>query len=69
MAFSHALFSCPELFRSFFGLGTAIPTLVLFSLLSGTTQHLIDDINESKTRMLNLLLENRDKLSVADIQG
>jgi biopolymer transport protein ExbB len=25
-----------------FGLGTAIPTLVLFSLLSGTTQHLID---------------------------
>jgi biopolymer transport protein ExbB/TolQ len=52
-----------------FGLGTAIPTLVLFSLLSGTTQHLIDDINESRTRMLNLLLENREKLCVADVQG
>jgi biopolymer transport protein ExbB/TolQ len=50
-------------------LGTAIPTLVLFSLLSGTTQHLIDDINESRTRMLNLLLENREKLCVADVQG
>ena len=52
-----------------FGLGTAIPTLVLFSLLSGTTQHLIDDINESTVRMLNLILANKDKLNTADVRG
>jgi len=52
-----------------FGLGTAIPTLVIFSVLSGTTQHIIDDINESSVRMLNLILANRDKLNTADVQG
>jgi len=52
-----------------FGLSTAIPALVIFSLLSGTTQHLIDDINESSVRMLNLILANRDKLNTADVQG
>jgi biopolymer transport protein ExbB/TolQ len=46
-----------------FGLGTAIPTLVLFSLLSGTTQRLIDDINESRTRVLGLILANRSKFT------
>jgi len=52
-----------------FGLGTAIPSLVLFSVLSGSTQHLIDDINESSVRMLNLILANRDKLNTADVRG
>jgi len=52
-----------------FGLGTAIPTLVIFAVLSGTTQHIIDDINESSVRMLNLILANRDKLNTADVQG
>jgi biopolymer transport protein ExbB len=52
-----------------FGLGTAIPALVLFSLLSGTTQHIIDDINESTVRMLNLILANKDKLNTADVRG
>lgn len=52
-----------------FGLSTAIPTLVIFSILSGTTQHIIDDINESSVRMLNLILANRDKLNTADVQG
>ncbi|RME30316.1 MAG: MotA/TolQ/ExbB proton channel family protein [Deltaproteobacteria bacterium] len=52
-----------------FGLSTAIPSLVIFSLLSGTTQHLIDDINEASVRMLNLILANRDKLNTADVQG
>jgi biopolymer transport protein ExbB len=52
-----------------FGLGTAIPSLVIFSLLSGTTQHIIDDINESTVRMLNLILANRDKLNTADVRG
>lgn len=52
-----------------FGLLTAIAGLVLFSILSGATQHLIDDINESSVRMLNLILANREKLNTADIQG
>ncbi len=52
-----------------FGLLTAIAGLVLFSILSGATQHLIDDINESSVRMLNLILANRDKLNPSDIQG
>ncbi len=52
-----------------FGLGTAIPALIIFSILSGTTQHLIDDINESTVRMLNLILANREKLNTSDVQG
>lgn len=52
-----------------FGLGTAIPGLVLFSILSGTTQNIVDDINESSVRMLNLILANRDKLNTADVRG
>jgi biopolymer transport protein ExbB/TolQ len=52
-----------------FGLGTAIIGLVMFSVLSGTTQNLVDDINESTVRMLNLVLANRDKLSTADVRA
>jgi|DewCreStandDraft_4_1066084.scaffolds.fasta_scaffold00272_42 biopolymer transport protein ExbB/TolQ len=52
-----------------FGLGSAILGLVLFSVLSGTTQHLLDDINESTVRMLNLILANKDKLNTADVRG
>jgi biopolymer transport protein ExbB len=52
-----------------FGLGTAISGLVLFSLLSGTTQNLVDDINESTVRMLNLILANRDKLNTSDVRA
>ena len=52
-----------------FGLGTAIPGLLLFSILSGTTQNIVDDINESTVRMLNLILANRDKLNTADVRG
>jgi len=52
-----------------FGLGTAIPGLLIFSILSGTTQNIVDDINESTVRMLNLILANRDKLNTADVRG
>lgn len=52
-----------------FGLGTAITGLVLFSVLSGTTQNLVDDINESTVRMLNLILANRDKLNTSDVRA
>jgi len=46
-----------------FGLLTAIPSLVFFAILQGKTQTIIDDINESTVRVLNLILENRDKLA------
>ena len=52
-----------------FGLGTAISGLLLFSILSGATQNIVDDINESTVRMLNLILANRDKLNTADVRG
>jgi biopolymer transport protein ExbB/TolQ len=46
-----------------FGLGTAIVGLIAFSLLSGRTQNIVDDINESSVRLLNLILANKDKLN------
>ena len=48
-----------------FGLGTAIPALIAFSLLSGRTQHMIDDINETTVSVLNLVIANKDKLQGA----
>lgn len=45
-----------------FGLGTAIPALLAFSLLNGRTQHLIEDINETTVGVLNLVIANKDKL-------
>ncbi|MDR0964942.1 MAG: MotA/TolQ/ExbB proton channel family protein, partial [Myxococcales bacterium] len=45
-----------------FGLGTAIPALIAFSLLNGRTQHMIDDINETTVGVLNLVIANKDKL-------
>ncbi len=45
-----------------FGLGTAIPALVSFSVLNGRTQHMIDDINETAVGVLNLVIANKDKL-------
>ena len=47
-----------------FGLITAIPALVSFSIINGKTQHLIDDINETAVSVLNLVVANRDKLKV-----
>jgi biopolymer transport protein ExbB/TolQ len=43
-----------------FGLITAIPALVAYSVLQGRTQHLLDDINESSVSVLNLIIANRD---------
>lgn len=45
-----------------FGLGTAIPSLISFSILSGRTQKMIDDINEATVSVLNLVVANKDKL-------
>lgn len=44
-----------------FGLVTAIPALVAFSVLMGRTQHLINDINETSVSVLNLVVANREK--------
>jgi len=47
-----------------FGLVVAIPSLIAFSLLQGRTQKLVDDINETSVTVLNLIVTNRDKLSL-----
>ncbi|MEL7369797.1 MAG: MotA/TolQ/ExbB proton channel family protein [Myxococcota bacterium] len=50
-----------------FGLITAIPGLLFFSILQGKTQNLIDDINESSVSVLNLVVTNRDKLDLSTL--
>jgi len=56
-----------------FGLLTAIPALVAYSVLQGRSQLMLDDINESSVAVLNLIIANRDKMkmpaSVSDEQG
>jgi biopolymer transport protein ExbB/TolQ len=51
-----------------YGLITAIPPLVIYSLLQGRTQALQDDINASVASAINMVLRNKDKLNVADIK-
>ena len=50
-----------------FGLLTAIPALIAFSILNGRTQHLINDINETSVSVLNLIVTNRDKFRNANV--
>jgi biopolymer transport protein ExbB/TolQ len=50
-----------------FGLLTAIPALVAFSVLMGRTQALINDINETSVSVLNLIVTNRDKFKNATV--
>jgi biopolymer transport protein ExbB len=45
-----------------FGLIVAIPSLVSFSILSGRTQHMVDEVNETAVSVMNLIVNNRDKL-------
>lgn len=49
-----------------FGLIVAIPSLVMFSVLMGRTQHLLDDINETSVGVLNLIIANKDRLKMPD---
>ncbi|WP_338863209.1 MotA/TolQ/ExbB proton channel family protein [Myxococcus stipitatus] len=44
-----------------FGLVTAIPCLIAFSVLMGRTQSLVNDINETSVSVLNLIVANKDK--------
>src|SRR4051794_29750197 len=50
-----------------FGLVTAIPALIAFSILMGRTQSLINDINETSVSVLNLIVTNRDKFKNMNI--
>jgi biopolymer transport protein ExbB/TolQ len=50
-----------------FGLLTAIPGLLFFSILQGKTQHLLDDINEASVSVVNLVVTNRDKLDLSTL--
>ena len=50
-----------------FGLITAVPAIVAFSILMGRTQHLINDMNEASVSVLNLIVANREKFKNATI--
>ncbi len=52
-----------------FGLLTAIPALVAFSVLMGRTQGLINDINETSVSVLNLIVSNKDKFKNATVRA
>jgi len=45
-----------------FGLATAIPALVAFSVLQGRTQQMVDEINETSVAVLNLIVAHKDKM-------
>jgi biopolymer transport protein ExbB len=47
-----------------FGLATAIPALVAYSVLQGRTQHMMDEINEASVAVLNLIVSNKDKMKM-----
>lgn len=47
-----------------FGLIVAISGLIGYALLNGKTQTLIDDINESSVYVLNLVVNNRNKVNL-----
>ncbi len=47
-----------------FGLGVAIPSLVLYSILQGRTQRMVEDVNESSVGVLNLIIANRDRMKI-----
>jgi len=47
-----------------FGLATAIPALIAFSVLQGRTQQMVDEINETSVAVLNLIVANKDKMKM-----
>jgi len=47
-----------------FGLLTGIIALVMYSVLQGRTQIMVDDISESSVSVLNLVVANRDKMKM-----
>jgi biopolymer transport protein ExbB len=51
-----------------YGLITAIPPLVVYSVLQGRTQSLSDDINGGVASTINMVMRNKDKLNVTAIE-
>ncbi len=51
-----------------FGLISAIVALVGFAFLNGKTQSLEDDINEASVQVLNLVVANRQKVSLQGLE-
>lgn len=51
-----------------YGLMTAIPPLVCYSVLQGRTQALSDDINGAVASTINMVMRNKDKLNVGAIE-
>jgi biopolymer transport protein ExbB/TolQ len=47
-----------------FGLFVGILALVMYSVLQGRTQIMVDDISESSVSVLNLVVANRDKMKM-----
>jgi biopolymer transport protein ExbB/TolQ len=45
-----------------FGLGTGIVGLLLFAILNGRTQHLLDDINEVSVQLMNLVSAHKQAM-------
>jgi biopolymer transport protein ExbB/TolQ len=45
-----------------FGLIAAVPALLLYAILQGRTQSLVDDINEGTVRAINFVMANLEKL-------
>jgi biopolymer transport protein ExbB len=52
-----------------FGLLTAIPAVVAFSILSGRATSIVNDINETSVAVLNLIVNNRDKFKNATVSS
>ena len=52
---------------TFFGLCVAIIALLGFAVLNGKTQQLEDDINEASVQVVNLILNNRQKVNVSGV--
>jgi biopolymer transport protein ExbB len=50
-----------------FGLGVAIIALIGFAILNGKTQTLEDDINEASVQVLNLVVNNRQKVNMSGL--
>jgi biopolymer transport protein ExbB/TolQ len=48
-----------------FGLMVAILGLIGFAVLNGKTQALEDDINEATVQVMNLIVNNRQKVNLA----
>ena len=52
-----------------FGLLSAVVALMGFAALNGKTQGMEDDINEASVRVLNLVVQNRQKVNLQGLDG